>query len=100
LHRRKQDKDRYERTKPSHSRNSNNLMTNLILFHLQRHSDHHACAKRRYQVLRHHKSSPQLPNGYASMALFQPLWRAVMDPLVKAYHASEEHQLSTSQLAS
>ena len=102
LHRRKQANGRYERTNPSHSWNSNFLITNLILFHLQRHSDHHAYAKRRYQVLRHHESSPQLPNGYAGMvvlALFPPLWRAVMDPRVKAYYAGEEHQLSAEQLA-
>jgi alkane 1-monooxygenase len=101
LHRRKQANGRYERTNPSHSWNSNYLITNLILFHLQRHSDHHAYAKRRYQVLRHHESSPQLPNGYAGMvvlALFPPLWRAVMDPRVKAYYAGEEHQLSAEQL--
>ena len=83
LHRRKLENGRYERTTPHHSWNSNFLLTNLFLFHLQRHSDHHAYAKRRYQVLRHHESSPQLPNGYAGMivlALFPPLWRAVMDP--------------------
>ena len=102
LHRRKLDNGRYERTTPSHSWNSNFLLTNLFLFHLQRHSDHHAYAKRRYQVLRHHESSPQLPNGYAGMivlALLPPLWRAVMDPRVRAYYAGEEHQLSQSQLA-
>ncbi|MDO9321951.1 MAG: alkane 1-monooxygenase [Pseudomonas sp.] len=102
LHRRKLENGRYERTGPAHSWNSNFLLTNLFLFHLQRHSDHHAYAKRRYQVLRHHESSPQLPNGYAGMvvlALIPPLWRAVMDPRVRAYYAGEEHQLSASQLA-
>ncbi|WP_061242517.1 alkane 1-monooxygenase [Ectopseudomonas composti] len=101
LHRRKLDNGRYERTTPHHSWNSNFLLTNLFLFHLQRHSDHHAYAKRRYQVLRHFDDSPQLPNGYAGMivlALFPPLWRAVMDPKVRAYYAGEEHQLSESQL--
>lgn len=100
LHRRKLDDGRYERTNPTHSWNSNFLLTNLFLFHLQRHSDHHAYAKRRYQVLRHFDDSPQLPNGYAGMivlALFPPLWRAVMDPRVRAYYAGEEHQLSASQ---
>ncbi|MDP3817192.1 alkane 1-monooxygenase [Pseudomonas sp.] len=100
LHRRKLDNGRYERTNPTHSWNSNFLLTNLFLFHLQRHSDHHAYAKRRYQVLRHFEDSPQLPNGYAGMivlALFPPLWRAVMDPRVRAYYAGEEHQLSDSQ---
>ena len=67
LHRRRLDNGRYERTTPEHSWNSNFLLTNLFLFHLQRHSDHHAYAKRRYQVLRHYDSSPQLPNGYAGM---------------------------------
>ncbi|SFW56014.1 alkane 1-monooxygenase [Pseudomonas sp. NFACC19-2] len=101
LHRRKLDNGRYERTNAHHSWNSNFLLTNLFLFHLQRHSDHHAYAKRRYQVLRHFDDSPQLPNGYAGMivlALFPPLWRAVMDPKVRAYYAGEEHQLSESQL--
>lgn len=100
LHRRKLENGRYERTNPHHSWNSNFLLTNLFLFHLQRHSDHHAYAKRRYQVLRHFDDSPQLPNGYAGMivlALFPPLWRAVMDPRVRAYYAGEEHQLSQSQ---
>ncbi|MFI8737275.1 alkane 1-monooxygenase [Ectopseudomonas toyotomiensis] len=101
LHRRKLDNGRYERTNVHHSWNSNFLLTNLFLFHLQRHSDHHAYAKRRYQVLRHFDDSPQLPNGYAGMivlAVFPPLWRAVMDPKVRAYYAGEEHQLSESQL--
>ncbi|MFT0634637.1 alkane 1-monooxygenase [Pseudomonas sihuiensis] len=100
LHRRKLDNGRYERTNAHHSWNSNFLLTNLFLFHLQRHSDHHAYARRRYQVLRHFDDSPQLPNGYAGMivlAVFPPLWRAVMDPKVRAYYAGEEHQLSESQ---
>lgn len=100
LHRRKLDNGRYERTSPAHSWNSNFLLTNLFLFHLQRHSDHHAYAKRRYQVLRHFDDSPQLPNGYAGMivlALFPPLWRAVMDKRVRAYYAGEEHQLTDQQ---
>ncbi|MGV8604702.1 fatty acid desaturase, partial [Pseudomonas aeruginosa] len=58
LHRRRLDNGRYERTTPEHSWNSNFLLTNLFLFHLQRHSDHLAYAKRRDQVLRHCDSSP------------------------------------------
>lgn len=102
LHRRKLDNGRYERTNPNHSWNSNYLLTNLFLFHLQRHSDHHAYAKRRYQVLRHYDESPQLPNGYAGMvvlALIPPLWFAVMNPRVRAYYAGEEHQLNAGQQA-
>jgi len=96
LHRRKLANGRYERTSVEHSWNSNYLLTNLFLFQLQRHSDHHANPKRRYQVLRHHEISPQLPSGYATMvvlALFPPLWFKVMNPKVEAYYQGEEHQL-------
>ena len=61
------DKQRYERVDPSHSWNSNNIATNVLLYHLQRHSDHHAHPTRRYQALRHFDDSPQLPSGYGLM---------------------------------
>ncbi|SDW17512.1 MULTISPECIES: alkane 1-monooxygenase [Marinobacter] len=96
LHRRKLENGRYERTMPEHSWNSNYFLTNVFLFHLQRHSDHHAYAKRRYQVLRHHEVAPQLPAGYATMvvlACIPPLWKRVMNPRVEAYYQGEEHQL-------
>jgi alkane 1-monooxygenase len=76
------EKQRYERVLPMHSWNSNNVVTNIFLYHLQRHSDHHANPTRRYQTLRDFKESPALPTGYAGMltlALFPPLWRRVMD---------------------
>lgn len=96
LHRRVLENGRYERVTPAHSWNSNYFLTNLALFQLQRHSDHHAYAKRRYQVLRHYEESPQLPGGYASMyvlALFPPLWKKVMNPRVEAYYQGEMDQL-------
>ncbi|MDO3720687.1 alkane 1-monooxygenase [Marinobacter sp. chi1] len=98
LHRRKLDNGRYERTTPEHSWNSNYFLTNVFLFHLQRHSDHHAFAKRRYQVLRHHDIAPQLPAGYAAMivvAMIPPLWKRIMNPRVEAYYRGEEHQLAS-----
>jgi alkane 1-monooxygenase len=73
---------------PSHSWNSNNIATNVLLYHLQRHSDHHANPTRRYQTLRDYAESPVLPTGYAGMillALVPPLWRRVMDPRVVAH---------------
>jgi len=82
LRQRKED-GRYERCLPEHSWNSNNVASNVLLYHLQRHSDHHANPTRRYQALRHFKEAPQLPTGYAGMivlAWFPPLWRRVMDP--------------------
>ena len=73
---------RYERTCPEHSWNSNNVASNVLLYHLQRHSDHHANPVRRYQALRSVDDAPQLPTGYAGMivlAAVPPLWRRVMD---------------------
>lgn len=80
---------RYERCTPAHSWNSNNVVTNLFLYQLQRHADHHANPTRRYQSLRHFDESPQLPSGYASMivlAYFPPLWFHQIDPLVAKHH--------------
>jgi alkane 1-monooxygenase len=79
------ERERYERVAPTHSWNSNNIATNVLLYHLQRHSDHHANPTRRYQSLRDFEESPTLPTGYAGMivlALIPPVWRRVMDPRV------------------
>jgi alkane 1-monooxygenase len=83
LLRQKKDDGRYQRCLPAHSWNSNNVASNVLLYHLQRHSDHHANPTRRYQALRHVDEAPQLPTGYAGMivlAWFPPIWRRVMDP--------------------
>jgi len=82
LLRHKREDGRYERCLPEHSWNSNNVASNVLLYHLQRHSDHHANPTRRYQALRHVDEAPQLPTGYAGMiviAWIPPLWRRVMD---------------------
>jgi alkane 1-monooxygenase len=79
----RKDDGRYQRCLPKHSWNSNNVASNVLLYHLQRHSDHHANPTRRYQALRHVDEAPQLPTGYAGMivlAWFPPIWRRVMDP--------------------
>jgi alkane 1-monooxygenase len=80
---------RYERCTPQHSWNSDHVVTNIFLYHLQRHSDHHANPTRRYQTLRSFDGAPNLPSGYASMillTLIPPLWRKVMDPKVLAHY--------------
>jgi alkane 1-monooxygenase len=87
LLREKRPDGRYERCQPQHSWNANHLASNLVLFHLERHSDHHANAARRYQSLRHFEDVPQLPSGYFGMFLLAyvpPLWFRVMDPKVLA----------------
>jgi alkane 1-monooxygenase len=83
----KDDKGRYERCQPHHSWNSNHTYSNLVLFHLQRHSDHHAHPLRRYQSLRHHENLPTLPSGYFGVYLvaYIPwLWYRIMDPRLLA----------------
>ena len=85
--RRRLPNGRYEPCRPEHSWNSNHLVSNWALFHLQRHSDHHANATRRYQCLRHFDEAPQLPTGYFGMFLLAyvpPLWFRVMDPRLVA----------------
>ena len=78
---------KYERCAPHHSWNSNHVYSNLVLFHLERHSDHHANPLRRYQSLRHFDSAPQLPSGYFGVYLlaYVPwLWFKVMDKRLMA----------------
>ena len=82
LLRQKDERGRYERCEPHHSWNSNHIFSNLVLFHLERHSDHHSHPLRRYQSLRHFEDVPQLPNGYfgAYLLAYVPwLWFRVMD---------------------
>nr|WP_122982222.1 alkane 1-monooxygenase [Actinoplanes teichomyceticus] len=89
---------RYEKVDPRHSWNSDRLTTNILLFQLQRHSDHHANPLRRYQTLRTFDVSPQLPAGYATMlllALVPPLWRRVMDHRVLAHYGGDPARANT-----
>ncbi|MET8530125.1 alkane 1-monooxygenase [Micromonospora sp. NPDC005172] len=89
---------RYEKVDARHSWNSDRTVTNVFLFQLQRHSDHHANPLRRYQTLRSFDSSPQLPAGYATMvvvALLPPLWRRVMDHRVLAHYGGDRALANT-----
>jgi len=98
LLRRKLPNGRYERCQPHHSWNANHLASNLVTFHLERHSDHHAHAARRYQSLRHFEDVPQLPSGYFGMFLLSyvpPLWRRVMDPKVLALVEGDISRVNT-----
>tara|TARA_Y100000389_G_scaffold204706_1_gene259059 strand:- start:2823 stop:3998 length:1176 start_codon:yes stop_codon:yes gene_type:complete len=82
LLRKKSSDGKYEKCQPYHSWNSNHILSNLILFHLERHSDHHSHPLRRFQSLRHFANLPQLPNGYFGMYLLAycpKLWFKVMN---------------------
>jgi alkane 1-monooxygenase len=92
MKRQKLESGRYERVKPSHSWNSNNIGTNVLLYHLQRHSDHHANPTRRYQALRDFKEAPVLPTGYAGMIVLSwvpQIWRSVMDHKVLDHYEGD-----------
>ncbi len=91
--RKKNADGRYERVTPIHSWNASHLLSNFFLFQLQRHSDHHANAIRRYQILRHYDESPQLPAGYPTMimiAMVPPLWFKMMNHRLEQWHANTE----------
>lgn len=92
LLRQRLDSGRYERCRPVHSWNSNHVASNVALYNLERHSDHHAHPTRRYQSLRHFDESPQLPNGYGLMiglAYFPPIWRRMMDHRVVEHYEGD-----------
>ncbi|MBQ0752607.1 MAG: alkane 1-monooxygenase [Gammaproteobacteria bacterium] len=82
LLRQRKENGRYEHCQPYHSWNANYIFSNILLFHLERHSDHHANPTRRYQSLRNFDDIPELPNGYFGMFLvaYIPwLWYRIMD---------------------
>jgi alkane 1-monooxygenase len=77
---------KYEKVLVKHSWNANHPLSRAILFDLSRHSDHHAYINRKYQLLRHHDDSPQLPTGYPGMillSLIPPLWFRIMNRKLK-----------------
>lgn len=93
----KTESGRYERPEPRHSWNSNHVLSNILLYQLQRHSDHHAHPTRRYQCLRHFEEAPQLPTGYFGMfllAFFPPLWFRVMDRRVIVHCQGQAHRIN------
>ncbi len=88
----------YEMCQPRHSWNANHVASNILLFHLERHSDHHHQATRRYQSLRHLDDAPQLPSGYVGMFLvaYLPwLWHKIMDPKVLALADGDMSRINT-----
>ncbi len=95
LSRNKKESGLYERAMPHHSWNSNHIIGRLMLFELSRHSDHHYMASRKYQILRHHNDSPQMPTGYPGMMILAhipPLWFWVMHRKINQQKKSFDNQ--------
>jgi alkane 1-monooxygenase len=77
----------YESVGIKHSWNAPQVVTNMILFKLQRHSDHHANAYKPYQILNSFPESPMLPYGYSVslvLSFFPYIWKKVHNPLAEA----------------
>lgn len=92
LMREKKEDGSYSRTMPEHSWNNNNITTNLFLYQLQRHSDHHAYPTRPFQALRNFEEAPVLPSGYATMlipVLIPKLWFKIMDQRVYDHYKGD-----------
>ncbi len=98
LKRRKKENGRYEPCAPRHSWNTNHIVSNLMLFHLQRHSDHHANPMRPYQALRNFNDLPRLPSGYPgtfALAAIPFIWFKVMNPKVMAWAEGDMDRVNT-----
>ncbi len=90
LTRRHLGEGRYEPVRPHHSWNASHKASNWLMINLQRHSDHHYKPDRRFPLLQTYSrdNAPQLPFGYpalTTLAMAPPLWRAFMDPKVRAW---------------
>ena len=100
LRRQRRANGRYEPVRPEHSWNTNHVLSNLMLFHLQRHSDHHANPARPYQSLRNFDELPRLPSGYPGcfvLTVVPPLWYRVMNPKVMAQAGNDMARVNTGE---
>ncbi|KZF16000.1 MULTISPECIES: alkane 1-monooxygenase [Rhodococcus] len=98
LLRARREDGRFIKARPEDSWNSDHLVSNLFLYQLQRHSDHHANPRLRYQSLRSAPTAPQLPAGYAVMivcAWIPPVWRRIMDHRVLDYYGGDLDYVNT-----
>jgi alkane 1-monooxygenase len=69
----------------------------LLIFNLNRHAGHHLDASISCDRLKLLPGSPKLPCSFFLMvflALFPPIWRAIMDPRVEAFHRGRLGQTS------
>mmetsp|Transcript_10860 Transcript_10860/g.15914 ORF Transcript_10860/g.15914 Transcript_10860/m.15914 type:complete len:418 (+) Transcript_10860:178-1431(+) len=87
-------KEVYEQVNVLHSWNATEVLTNYLLFKLQRHSDHHTYPYKRYQTLSSYDVSPQLPTGYPGMICLSfcpPLFFYIMHPLLEKQEERLQH---------
>jgi alkane 1-monooxygenase len=93
LLRKKDEKGVYEPVNIKHSWNAPQVITNHMLFKLQRHSDHHANVYKPYQILESLSDSPELPHGYSAsviLAMLPSEWFKMANPLAEATNRGEK----------
>lgn len=76
---------RLEPVGPGHSWNSGHWASSALMLNAPRHSDHHAHPARPYPALTLSTDTPRLPHSLpvmAVIALWPPLWRRIMNPLL------------------
>lgn len=91
----------FERVGWLHAWDTADLLSNSLLFKIQRHPDHHTNAGRPYQVLRTYPQAPTLPTGYAGMialSWFPPLFWYVMNWRVELVKEQEKEFRATGKL--
>jgi len=77
----------YEPVKPHHSWDSYYLWSNLLMFNLGKHADHHVYPYKYYYLLSPSSSSPILPFPYPIMILLSlvpPFFRFYVHPLISS----------------
>lgn len=83
---------------PRHSWNTNRRVSSWSMFHLTRHSHHHAEGEVPYHELRPYPDAPMMISGYLTtilIALVPPLWHHLMTPKLLAWdrdHATPEER--------
>ena len=68
-----------------HSWDCTRFISNALQYNLPRHADHHMFGSKPFWKLNTALDSPKLPHGYQTMsfiALHQPSWRKLIDPLL------------------
>jgi alkane 1-monooxygenase len=91
----------FERVGWLHAWDTPELLTNSLLFKIQRHPDHHTNAGRPYQILRTFPQAPTLPTGYAGMIVlswFPPLYWYVMNWRVELVKEQEREFRATGKI--
>eukprot|EP00347_Sterkiella_histriomuscorum_P019818 403340184 len=101
LLRNKDENGNWETVTVKHAWNAPQLFSGYILFQVQRHSDHHANVYKPFHILNIHQETPMLPQGYIAsliVALVPPVFKKVMDPMVKSIRNNEKVSEEINQL--